>query len=94
MRKPDKELNEFSISNFPNPLSFYTSCFPRSHYLYNELNSKLVDVDECDSSELNECSPNAVCNNTEGSYICNCVRGFEGDGKNCTGRKMHLLVSP
>ena len=44
-----------------------------------------VDVDECASSELNECDPNALCTNTEGSYVCRCIRGYQGDGKTCTG---------
>lgn len=44
-----------------------------------------VDVDECSSNEKNDCNPNAMCTNTEGSYVCRCIRGFEGDGRNCTG---------
>ena len=43
------------------------------------------------SSDINECnidSPchaNATCNNTEGSYICECNIGFTGDGFTCDG---------
>ena len=44
------------------------------------------DVDECQSDALNECEPNALCTNTEGSYICRCLRGFEGDGRQCIGK--------
>ena len=44
-----------------------------------------VDVDECSSDEKNDCNPNAMCTNTEGSYVCRCIRGFEGNGRNCTG---------
>lgn len=43
----------------------------------------LVDVDECE--EGNDCHPNALCTNTEGSYVCRCFRDYEGDGRNCTG---------
>lgn len=46
----------------------------------------LADVDECASPELNECDPNAMCTNTEGSYVCRCIKNFEGDGRNCTGK--------
>ena len=33
--------------------------------------------------ELNECSPNADCLNTEGTYDCMCRTGYSGDGRNC-----------
>ena len=42
------------------------------------------DIDECSSA--NECHQNATCNNTKGSYNCTCKDGFEGNGKNCTGK--------
>ena len=45
-----------------------------------------LDLDECASPDLNECDPNALCTNTEGSYVCRCIKGFEGDGRNCTGK--------
>ena len=41
------------------------------------------DTDQCASSQSNECDPNALCTNTEGSYICRCVKGFSGDGTIC-----------
>lgn len=44
------------------------------------------DLDECASPESNECDSNALCTNTEGSYVCRCIKGFEGDGRNCTGK--------
>ena len=31
------------------------------------------------------CSENAVCNNTDGNYSCECKEGYEGDGFHCTG---------
>ena len=34
---------------------------------------------------------NALCTNTEGSYVCCCYRGFEGDGQNCTGQLNSLF---
>lgn len=51
-----------------------------------------TDIDECASVGTNECDPNAWCTNTEGSYSCRCIRGFEGDGKNCTGKKIIISV--
>lgn len=44
-----------------------------------------ADADECSNVETNECDPNALCNNTKGSYTCRCQIGYEGDGRNCTG---------
>ena len=46
----------------------------------------IIDIDECANSETNKCDPNALCTNTEGSYVCRCMKGFEGDGQNCTGK--------
>ena len=43
-------------------------------------------MDECESVESNDCHFNASCNNTEGSYTCRCLGGYQGDGKNCTGK--------
>lgn len=42
-----------------------------------------VDINECESSP---CHPNATCQNTEGSFMCNCDNNFEGDGFSCTRR--------
>ena len=51
-----------------------------------------LDVDEC--AVENECDSNAPCTNTEGSYVCRCVRGYEGDGKYCIGiTRVHLKLS-
>ena len=43
----------------------------------------VLDINECvtDSS----CDNNALCENTEGSFMCVCHEGFYGDGFNCTG---------
>ncbi|XP_027038512.1 scavenger receptor cysteine-rich type 1 protein M130-like isoform X2 [Pocillopora damicornis] len=44
---------------------------------------KTEDVDEC-SSSIFDCDPKANCQNTEGSYRCQCLTGFFGDGKSCS----------
>lgn len=47
------------------------------------------DIDEC-ANDDNDCDTNALCTNTEGSYICRCLKGYEGDGRICVGM-CHLL---
>ena len=44
----------------------------------------IPDTDECSSE--NDCHVNATCKNTKGSYNCICLEGFQGDGRNCTGK--------
>ena len=41
-----------------------------------------VDTDEC-STNQNDCDVNADCENEEGTYICNCKKGFSGNGLKC-----------
>ena len=44
-----------------------------------------TDIDECMNREDNNCSLNANCTDTDGSYTCTCHHGFTGDGVNCAG---------
>ncbi|XP_078697472.1 uncharacterized protein LOC144925368 [Branchiostoma floridae x Branchiostoma belcheri] len=39
-----------------------------------------ADIDEC-SAEIADCLPEASCRNTEGSYRCECPKGYRGDGR-------------
>lgn len=48
--------------------------------------STTLDFDEC-LTEPGPCGDNANCNNTDGSYICSCKKGFTGDGITCEGRR-------
>ncbi|KAJ8956844.1 hypothetical protein NQ318_014258 [Aromia moschata] len=38
------------------------------------------DVDECGLG-LHDCHPQAICTNTDGSYSCQCKKGYIGDGR-------------
>ncbi|XP_022777738.1 protein jagged-1-like, partial [Stylophora pistillata] len=40
-------------------------------------------IDECQAN-THDCHLNATCNNTNGSFMCTCSFGFNGDGRNCT----------
>ena len=46
----------------------------------------LLDIDEC-AAPVNPCdnATNSTCNNTNGSYICQCKDGFVKNGPNCEG---------
>ena len=52
---------------------------------YMVLPCSVTDIDEC-LQDLTSCSPLAECINTVGSYECECLAGFDGDGKTCTGK--------
>ena len=47
--------------------------------------SLLLDVDECDDLNENNCSLYANCTDTIGSYDCTCSTGYTGDGYFCDG---------
>ena len=42
-----------------------------------------ADIDECENEST--CSVNANCSNLPGSFVCECLLGFTGNGHNCTG---------
>ena len=44
-----------------------------------------LDLDEC-TLHKDICHKNADCVNVIGSYKCQCVTGFNGNGFNCTGK--------
>ena len=46
---------------------------------------KFLDIDECQKN-IHDCHLNATCQNTNGSFMCTCLFGFIGDGRNCTGK--------
>ena len=59
---------------------------PQRHVLFYT-----PDTDECASPDTNECASKALCTNTEGSYLCGCLAGYQGDGENCTGNKTFVI---
>jgi hypothetical protein len=47
----------------------------------------LTDVDECNVTATNTCDINTEeCENTEGSFRCNCKPGYRKVGSTCQGR--------
>jgi hypothetical protein len=41
-----------------------------------------TDIDEC-ATNTHNCSVNATCTDTEGSYTCSCKAGYHGNGMVC-----------
>ena len=50
-----------------------------------------VDIDECAVNNGN-CSENANCTNTHGSFDCTCNSGYTGDGYTCIGMSTEAHV--
>ena len=49
-----------------------------------------ADIDECRTYKA-DCSKNAWCVNTIGSYRCECMAGYRGDGRTCVYTGMGRL---
>ena len=41
-------------------------------------------MNECKRNQ--PCDVNAICTNTEGSYVCTCHPGYIGNGLSCAGK--------
>ena len=68
----------------------------KKHHFCPNGESKLffVDINECVRDQISDeyqhlehnCHVDANCTNTKGSFYCNCLKGFSGDGVTCVGR--------
>ena len=50
-----------------------------------------IDTDECDEQTDNCNSNRSVCENTDGSFTCQCRNGYSGNDTNCSG-ELYVLV--
>ena len=66
------------------PLIFKVINMMKCKYMYG-----FSDIDECKGNH--PCHVSATCTNTNGSYLCECHPGFNGNGQICTG-EFDLLV--
>ncbi|XP_020709953.2 uncharacterized protein LOC105689295 [Athalia rosae] len=55
--------------------------------------SNLQDLDECASSELNDCHSSAICTNTWGGFNCVCRSGFKDPHKTDPNESGRLCLS-
>lgn len=62
-----------------------STCTVESGYTCNAASPTVcTDINECLSGGGNNCSPNAACTNTVGSFTCACNAGYYGNGVTCT----------
>ena len=90
MTVPHAWVCTYSCSQHMKPTGLYFHLYSilRSLVIYRRYVIYLIDIDECASSEDNNCDDDrGNCTNTEGSFECFCRVGFSGDGTegNCTG---------
>ena len=45
-----------------------------------------IGIDRCKDVDSSSCHEYATCKNFLGNYICTCIEGFFGDGKECQGK--------
>ena len=44
----------------------------------------VLDINECLNFSTTDCHPNALCQNTIGSFDCQCFPGYTGNGSICS----------
>lgn len=44
-----------------------------------------LDIDECENDEFSCDTKTSECQNTNGSYVCNCIQGYIKNGTECIG---------
>eukprot|EP00546_Thalassionema_frauenfeldii_P015591 CAMPEP_0178908648 /NCGR_PEP_ID=MMETSP0786-20121207/8040_1 /TAXON_ID=186022 /ORGANISM="Thalassionema frauenfeldii, Strain CCMP 1798" /LENGTH=591 /DNA_ID=CAMNT_0020580575 /DNA_START=211 /DNA_END=1983 /DNA_ORIENTATION=+ len=93
---PSTEMGGFCVDtdiHDPNPSTaalegYMCGCDPRMGVTDGPVSdvhgpTTCVDINECLDPSLNDCDERAVCINFFGSYICECLEGFSGDGRTC-----------
>ena len=64
------------------------------HYMYISYCILLpTDINECADTSENNCSSNANCTDTTGSYNCTCQIGYSGNGYTCDGKFLMYRLS-
>jgi len=46
-----------------------------------------ADIDEC-ATDNGGCNDQATCTNTAGSFTCECLPGYDGDGITCQSKSL------
>ncbi|XP_048396127.1 uromodulin-like 1 isoform X2 [Stegostoma tigrinum] len=74
-------LNVWNISS-----ALISSLYNSSIFAYDRNRTSISDANECTSPIYNDCSPHAMCKNTEGSYICICSEHYTDVSPTWPGR--------
>ena len=80
-------------STVPVSKSFDMFCFKFSAFYEQfrvNFSFSFEDINECLSSP---CDVNAICTNTEGSFVCECNSGYSGNGSNCGSKYFFNCIS-
>ena len=88
-RSPKPLWNPDMINNYIILVTILTTCLFRQNK-FNIYFNYHSDADECLNNSHN-CSENATCTNTEGSFNCSCKPGYIGNGHNCSGWFLEFL---
>ena len=88
-RSPKPLWDPAIINNYIILVTILTTClFGQNKFkIYFNYHS---DSDECLNNSHN-CSENATCTNTDGSFNCSCKPGYIGNGHNCSGWFLKFL---
>lgn len=74
---------------------YICSCKQTSSVRWKYIAERIIlcpaDVDEC-AEQLDDCDTNADCTDTVGSFTCDCVDGFIGNGFTCAGMSSSLKL--
>ena len=88
-RSPEPLWDPDIINNYIILVTILTTCLFRQNR-FNIYFNYHSDADECLNNSHN-CSENATCTNTEGSFNCSCKPGYIGNGHNCSGWFLEFL---
>ena len=68
--------------------SLYSICTIKR--LYSNWFIFYADVNEC-TNDQHTCDLHGICTNTDGSYTCTCIDGYNGDGNICFGKYIFVV---
>ena len=84
-------LSSHIFSNSTHDLLHFLRVINQTWFFLILIHCFFTDINEC-KNVTDPCHANATCNNTHGSYICDCHKGYDGDGKKCVGMYLFPLL--
>lgn len=65
-------------------------CFGKNNG-FTENQNLILDIDECESNDNSCDNSKETCENSDGSYICNCVGGYRKLNQQCNGKNWRMV---